>query len=154
MHHRPTMPPESRGHACAAGTLRRATRSVTRFYDSRLATAGLTTTQFSLLRALERHGGPVPLSHLADEQVLERSSLYRALEPLRREGLVKLNATPGRRAKEVVLTARGRQRIRRALPRWREAQNAFLKQFGRSAWDTLSSQLGAIVDAARETSSA
>lgn len=116
-------------------------------YDHRLAQAGLTTTQFSLLRALQNHGEPVPLARLAEEQVLERTSLYRALEPLSREGLVKLIAERGRRAKKAELTARGRERISRALPHWRAAQHEFLTRFGVSAWGRLSTQLVAIVEA-------
>src|SRR5436309_2855696 len=97
-------PPRDR---CAAGTLRRASRSVSRLYDHRLARAGVTSTQFSILRALERHAEPVPLSALAEEQVLERTSLYRALDPLIREGLVTLAAGNGRRAKVAALTTMG-----------------------------------------------
>ena len=134
---------------CAAGALRRATRSVSRLYDSRLARAGLTTTQFSILRSLERSTLPVPLTQLAKEQVFERSSLYRALEPLRREGLVRLSGEDGRRAKAVALTVRGRQRFARALPYWQEAQDEFLTQFGHNAWSRLSAHLGEIVEAAQ-----
>ena len=94
---------ESSTAVCAAGTLRRATRSITRAYDRCLAAVGLTTTQFSILRAIERHRGPVALSELADEQVFERTSLYRALEPLERDGLVTIGAGKGR-AKSVALT--------------------------------------------------
>jgi DNA-binding MarR family transcriptional regulator len=133
---------------CAAGTLRRATRSVARLYDAELARAGLTTTQFSLLRTLHRHRRPVPLSRLADEQVFERTSLYRAIAPLRREGLVAI--APGRgRANEVRLTAQGRRRIAEALPYWKAAQRAFVGRFGSSAWATLADQLDQIVTVAR-----
>ena len=99
--HRETMP--SPRSICAAGTLRRATRSISRLYDGRLAEVGLTTTQLSILRSLDRAEGPVPLSELAEEQVFERTSLYRALEPLRRQKLVVLSAGRGR-AKAVALT--------------------------------------------------
>jgi DNA-binding MarR family transcriptional regulator len=143
---------QSASNVCAAGTLRRATRSVARLYDSRLARAGLTSTQFSILRALERHEQPVPLSRFAEELVFERTSLYRALEPLRREGLITIAAGTDRRGKEAALTRQGRARIAKALPHWQEAQNAFLEQFGRSAWSTLASNLGEIVDAARAAS--
>jgi DNA-binding MarR family transcriptional regulator len=145
---------ESASTKCAAGTLRRASRSVARLYDSRLARAGLTNTQFSILRALERHEQPVALSHLAQELVFERTSLYRALEPLCREGLVTIAAGSTGRAKEVALTRRGRARIAKALPFWQEAQNAFLEQFGRSAWSTLATNLDEIVEAARTISHA
>ncbi len=138
---------------CAAGTLRRAARSVARLYDNRLAPAGLTNTQFSILRALERHDQPAALSRLAEELVFERTSLYRALEPLHRDGLVTIAKTGGGgRTKEVALTRRGRTRITKALPHWRNAQEAFLEQFGRSAWSTLATSLGEIVDAARAIS--
>lgn len=134
---------------CAAGTLRRASRSVARLYDSRLARAGLTNTQFSILRALERHEQPMELSRLAQTLVFERTSLYRALEPLRREGLITIAAASAGRAKAAALTRQGHARIAKALPYWQEAQDAFLEQFGRRAWSTLVAHLDEIVDAAR-----
>jgi DNA-binding MarR family transcriptional regulator len=133
---------------CAAGTLRRATRSIARVYDGRLASAGLTTTQFSILRALQRHGTPVPLSDLAEELVFERTSLYRALEPMRRQGLVALSPGLGR-AKQAALTPGGIRRIARATPHWTKAQEAFVARFGRSEWSRLASQLVEIVGIAR-----
>lgn len=133
---------------CAAGTLRRASRSVARLYDARLARAGLTTTQFSILRALERHGGPVALTELTAELVFERTSLYRALEPLSREGLVAFSAGRGR-AKAVALTEGGRECIARALPCWQEAQDEFLAQFGEAAWGRVVAELGQIIETAR-----
>ena len=155
-HHQPTpmtqpakLSSEAAGRMCAAGTLRRATRSVARLYDSRLARVGLTTTQFSILRALGQHGEPVPLSRLAEEQVFERTSLYRALEPLRRDGLVKLGGEEGRKAKTASLTARGWRLVERALPHWEEAQAVFLEHVGRPEWARLSAQLVSIVDIAR-----
>lgn len=140
---------ESADNKCAAGTLRRATRSVARLYDSRLGRAKLTNTQFSILRALERREQPVALSRLAQELVFERTSLYRALEPLRREGLITISAGRDRRSKETALTRRGHARIVKALPHWREAQDALLQQFGRSAWSTLAASLEEIVGTAR-----
>ena len=134
---------------CACSTLRKATRAVARIYDSNLGRAGLTTTQFSILRALERHGRPVVLSRLAEELVLERTSLYRALGPLRRQKLVAFGASADRRAKEAGLTRRGEERIAAALPHWREAQQAFLEQFGWSAWSSLALELGAVVQVAQ-----
>jgi DNA-binding MarR family transcriptional regulator len=133
---------------CAAGTLRRAARSIARVYDRRLASVGLTNTQFSILRALERHGTAVPLSALAGELVFERTSLYRALEPMRRDGLIAMS--PGRgRAKHVALTPGGVRRIAKAMPRWASAQETFVARFGRSEWRRLADQLADIVDIAR-----
>jgi DNA-binding MarR family transcriptional regulator len=133
---------------CAAGTLRRAARSIARVYDRRLAPAGLTNTQFSILRALQSHGAPVPLSVLAEELVFERTSLYRALEPMRRDGLVVLSAGAGR-AKQAALTPGGVRRIAKATPYWADAQETFVAQFGRAEWSRLVGQLGDIVGIAR-----
>jgi DNA-binding MarR family transcriptional regulator len=133
---------------CAAGTLRRAARSIARVYDRRLASAGLTTTQFSILVALQRHGTPVALTELAEELVFERTSLYRALEPMRREGLVALSPGLGR-AKQAGLTPGGIRRIARATPHWTKAQETFVAHFGRSEWKRLAGQLVDIVGVAR-----
>ncbi|HEU4786402.1 MAG TPA: hypothetical protein VFS57_03310 [Gemmatimonadaceae bacterium] len=89
------------------------------------------------------------LSNLAQELVFERTSLYRALEPLRRAKLITIAARSTGRTKEAALTRAGRARIAKALPFWQEAQDAFLERFGRSAWSTLVTNLAEIVDAAR-----
>ena len=142
------MPTESAALTCAAGTLRRATRSVSRLYDAHLARAGLTTTQYSLLVSLSRQQAPMPLADLAAEQVFERTSLYRALEPLRREKLIAFSAGSGR-SKLVALTPRGERRAAEARPHWQAAQDAFLQEFGRSAWSGLARQLTELVEAVR-----
>ncbi len=133
---------------CAAGTLRRASRSIARVYDDRLAPAGLTTTQYSILRALERHAEPVALSALAAELVFERTSLYRALAPLLRDGLIAF--TRSGRAKHVHLTAKGRRRAALALPYWKQAQEDFVGRLGKGAWNELAAKLVAIVEIARD----
>jgi DNA-binding MarR family transcriptional regulator len=134
---------------CAAGTLRRASRSLARLYDAYLAPSGLTTTQFSILRTVHRQRGRVALAALADDLVFERTSLYRALAPLRRAGLVSIDAGDDRRTKDVVLTRRAARRISAAMPHWREAQRAVLERFGLSAWHELADDLRQITTLAR-----
>ena len=90
----------------------------------------------------------MPLTDLAAEQVFERTSLYRALEPLRREKLIAFSAGPGR-TKLVALTPRGERRAAEARPHWQAAQDAFLREFGRSTWSGLARQLTGIVEAVR-----
>lgn len=135
--------------ACAAGTLRRASRSLTRLYDQHLAHAGLTTTQFSILRTVQRHGGMVPLATLADDLVFERTSLYRALAPLRRTGLIALRRGAERRTRDVLLTARAARKITAAVPHWAAAQQAVLEQFGTDAWPKAASGLARLTMIAR-----
>jgi len=115
---------------CACTTLRKASRAVARLYEGHLAEAGLSATQFAILRALERRGIS-NLRPLADELVMERTSLYRAIAPLERSGLVVTEAdSSDARARRASLTAAGRQRIAMALPHWQAAQRTFIARFG------------------------
>jgi DNA-binding MarR family transcriptional regulator len=121
----------------------------TRLYDEHLGRAGLTTTQFSILRTVQRNGGRIPLVDLAADLVFERTSLYRALRPLRRAGLVRLGAGLDRRARHVTLTPRADRCIDRAMPHWAAAQRLVLDGFGAVAWSTLARRLGALAAIAR-----
>ncbi len=144
---------ESAVTTCVAGTLRRASRSIARVYDARLSTIGLTTTQFSILRAIDKHDAPMPLSQLARDLVFERTSLYRALAPLERDGLVTLSVG-ARRAKHATLTTMGARRVKQATPLWLEAQEEFLAHFGKAAWNGLSAQLIEVLDVGTSMGSA
>jgi MarR family len=63
---------------CACATLRRAASAVTAAWPS-----GLRITQFSILRKLA-HLGPLPVTRLAAEAALDRSTMGRKLNPLER----------------------------------------------------------------------
>ena len=82
----PLMPFEA---PCACSTLRRATRALTAMYDAALAASGLRITQLSVLSALARLG-PLPVTRLAAEVALDRSTMGRNLDPLERRGLVRI----------------------------------------------------------------
>ncbi|MEL6060177.1 MULTISPECIES: MarR family winged helix-turn-helix transcriptional regulator [unclassified Methylobacterium] len=108
--------------SCTCSALRRATRALTAAYDAALKPAGLRVTQFALLRYLDRLG-PIPVTRLAAEAALERTTMGRNLDPLKRRGLVAI--TPGAedpRARIVSLTGAGREALAAATPYWREAQ--------------------------------
>ncbi|HTM23659.1 MAG TPA: MarR family winged helix-turn-helix transcriptional regulator [Vicinamibacterales bacterium] len=138
---------------CVAGTLRRASRSVSRLYDVHLARAGLTTTQLSILRTVQRHGGRMALAQMAADLVFERTSLYRALTPLRRAGLITIRTGTDRRTKDVALTAKAHRCIAAAMLHWAAAQRVVLDRFGRTAWAAVASgltQLAAITQSAQQ----
>jgi DNA-binding MarR family transcriptional regulator len=119
-----------RPEECTCLAVRQAARHVTQFYDRRLAASGLRTTQFSILAKL-RQQGPMTINTLADEMVMDRTTLGRNILPLQREGL--LSVTPGRkdrRSKELRLTEAGVERLREAREGWREAQAQFAAAFG------------------------
>jgi DNA-binding MarR family transcriptional regulator len=130
---------------CACTSLRKAARAVARHYEEHLGRAGVTATQFAILRALERARGPRAMSRLAEDLVMDRTSLYRAVTPLLSGKLVAFAGAPDGRTKTLVLTGAGRRRIARALPRWREAQAGFLGRIGTPRWRSLAPVLAEVV---------
>ncbi|MCJ2133155.1 MarR family winged helix-turn-helix transcriptional regulator [Methylobacterium sp. J-026] len=107
---------------CTCSALRRATRAVTTAYDAALRPSGLRVTQFAILRLLDRLG-PTPVTRLAAEAALERTTMARNLDPLERRGLVRIAAGEAdARERVVVLTEPGRAAIAAAMPHWRAAQ--------------------------------
>jgi DNA-binding MarR family transcriptional regulator len=136
MHETPRIP-------CACTTLRKASRAVSRVYDGALAEAGVTTPQLAILRAVGRADG-LALSRLAEELVMDRTSLYRAIEPMIRQGWLRVEAAESGRAKHVFLTEAGRRREAAAAPLWEAAQAAVIGSLGVERWADLSRSLAAL----------
>ena len=84
---------------------------------------------------------------LADLLVMERTTLYRALTPLERQGWVLISGGKGR-AKCAVLTGRGRQALSAAAGAWESAQRKLLGALGTKEWTTLEGSLARLVSAA------
>lgn len=126
---------------CACSALRQVTRAVSRHYEACLAPTGTTTTQYSILRYLQREG-TTPLRHLADALELERTSLYRAIAPLEEGGLIAVRVDPcDARVKRASLTRKGAARIEKVRPYWERAQETFLAAVGDLEWTRVSTRL-------------
>jgi DNA-binding MarR family transcriptional regulator len=137
----PLMPQET---PCVCSTLRRATRAVTAMYDAALAPSGLRITQFSVLVVLGRLG-PLPVTRLAAEVALDRSTMGRNLDPLERRGLVRIKAGDvDQRERVAHLTAAGERAIETARPHWRAAQERIATLVSPFAIRSLADQLDAL----------
>ena len=95
---------------CNCFAVRSAARHVTQLYDQLLAPIGLRVTQFSILAKLKRRG-PLTINALADDMVMDRTTLGRNILPLERDGLIDAQETSreGRRPERTVysITAAG-----------------------------------------------
>jgi DNA-binding MarR family transcriptional regulator len=131
----------SKQRTCVCVNLRRLARATTQLYDEALAASGIKVTQYSLLCAVEREQ-PVAISALAEELDLDRTTLARNLNPLRRDGLIVLRAGADKRVTEVTLTAAGRNAIRRARPAWERAQAQVTAKIGTQRLAMLSELAG------------
>ena len=132
--------------ACACTTLRKASRAVTRAYDDALAANGMTTAQFAILRHIAR-GEPLALSRLAEQLVLDRTSLYRALAPIEARGWVGV-AAGGGRTKLASLTVAGRAAIDAAEVDWEGVQARIVGAMGKDKWMELEAALQAVTELA------
>jgi DNA-binding MarR family transcriptional regulator len=107
--------------------------------------AGLRTTQYGILSKLKRQG-PMSISALAAELVMDRATLGRNARPLERDGLIAIEPDPrDRRSKVLRLTRTGENRFERAHKNWAEAQQRFEDAYGRKKATELRRSLRAVI---------
>jgi DNA-binding MarR family transcriptional regulator len=124
---------ESPPEICNCSALRQAARHVSRYYDGALAPFGLGLNQYAVLARLARLG-PRTVQELADNLVMDRSTLGHLLRPLERRGLLRLETSgQDRRQRRIVLTAAGDALQRDARRAWERMQRHFETAFGVAA---------------------
>jgi DNA-binding MarR family transcriptional regulator len=120
--------------ACTCGSLRKASRRISQFYDAALAPVGIKSTQFSILAEVERGSaaGSLSMCELAAAMVMDRSTLGHNLRPLERDELLILRPSlADRRKRYVELTRKGKALLQRARHSWRRAERRFENIFGK-----------------------
>jgi DNA-binding MarR family transcriptional regulator len=139
------MPTEPLPTDCNCFAVRSAARHITQFYDQCLAPIGLRTTQLAVLTRLKRLG-PLTINALADDMVVDRTTLGRNILPLERDGLIRIEpSTSDRRAKELHLTKAGEKRLQAGVKRWSQAQAQFEATFGTKRAEEMRALLRAVV---------
>jgi DNA-binding MarR family transcriptional regulator len=133
---------------CNCFAVRSASRHVSQFYDQFLIPVGLRTTQFSILAKLKRRG-PLTINTLAEEMVMDRTTLGRNILPLERDGLIQVEPVlTDRRAKELHLTNAGEKRLQAGFKAWANAQSQFEVTFGAKRAGELRAMLRSVVASA------
>ncbi|TPJ36756.1 MarR family winged helix-turn-helix transcriptional regulator [Mesorhizobium sp. B2-8-3] len=131
---------------CNNATLRRAARSLGRFYDDALAPSGLKGTQFGLLFQIHVSNEPA-MSIVADALIMDLSALGHTLKPLIRDGYVEtFPDTNDRRVKRLRLTRQGQAKLDEALKLWSVAQRQFEDKVGAERATKLRAALDAVAD--------
>ena len=104
-------------------------------YDKALAPTGLKMTQYGILREISFGGAALPtMRELAEELVVDRSTLGQNLRPLERDGLITILTDPrDRRSRLIALTKRGMAKLHDAADYWETAQNHFEEVVGEKA---------------------
>lgn len=129
--------------ACVGHNVRAAARAVTQHYEAAFRDAPLRFTQFSILAKLAGLG-PSTVRTLADELVVDRTTLTRNLVPLERHGWVRSEAGTDRRERIVHATREGIDALQRTFPIWELAQRRLLAVLGERRWDGLRADLSVL----------
>jgi DNA-binding MarR family transcriptional regulator len=127
---------------CACTTIRKASRALSRVYDEALASVGLTVGQLGVLRAIGRGAKDgEPLSRLAETLVMDRTSLYRALSPMVKQGWLHIKDGRKGRTKVVLLSKAGTRATAESARLWEAAQSRVIGEFGVDRWVALQNAL-------------
>ncbi len=106
---------------CIADKLRLLNRMITNLYDEALRPAGITTSQMNILVVVARYDTATP-GQVGRWLHMERSTLSRNLDRLRKQGLLAATTAGRGRALELRLTAEGTRALQKGLPHWRRVQ--------------------------------
>jgi DNA-binding MarR family transcriptional regulator len=139
--------------SCTCTDIRRVARKLTSLYDSALAPAEITITQYSLLANIGRAG---ELSHtvLAERLGMDRTTLTRDLRPLIEAKWVAVGSGEDRRQRLLQLTAAGKRKLNRSYPLWEKIQSQFISEIGVQSLQELRTLLRLAESAVASASSA
>ena len=147
----PSAPDSSRAQAqtCVCYNARKVARAVTRLYDDMLRPSGLRATQLTLLMVIDAMGKP-SITQLAEQLVMDRTTLARDLRPMEAAGWVAVAPGDDRRMRIVRLTPAGGDALKGALPLWRAAQAVLVDGgVGADEWDRLRGDLARLITLAQ-----
>jgi DNA-binding MarR family transcriptional regulator len=120
-------------HPCACTSIKKLSRVLGRTYDAALAASPINVTQLAVLRCIDRRRKE-PLMHVAEELEMDRSSLYRSLNPMVRDGWVRITHGADARSCTAVITSKGYRLLDEANEGWKRAQTRVIERFGRQQW--------------------
>ena len=132
---------------CACTTVKKLSRVLGRFYDAEISAAGMNVTQLAVLRVIARRSGE-PLIRIAEELEMDRTSLYRAIAPMIRDGWLSSTEGTDARFRTAHITNTGRKILKDANRRWKKVQAHVTSCFGRKKYAALVSELNRLADCA------
>jgi DNA-binding MarR family transcriptional regulator len=118
---KPRTPADIIARDCIAVRVRALNRAVTALYDDALRPHGLRVGQLNLLVAIARFGTARP-GALCRVLRMEKSTLSRDVDVMRRHGWLEVEESAGGRARPLRLTPAGQALLEAVLPAWRAAQ--------------------------------
>ena len=106
---------------CLAVRVRLLNRTITAIYDAALRPLGLTTGQLNILVVIARRG-PMSPGEVARRLNMEKSTVSRNIERMRKNGWLTATAADAGRTQQLTLTRPGKALLEKSVPAWEEAQ--------------------------------
>ena len=131
---------------CCCFNMRKVMRAVTQFFDRYLEPANIRSTQFTLLVALSSINAKT-LTEIAENLVMDRTTLTRNLKPLEKLELINTVQPLDKRSKAYVLTEKGKEVVMKAVPLWEEAQDNIVNVLGAEKYIHIVKELEAVLRA-------
>lgn len=110
------------GGECLAMRSRLIGRTITGIYDDALRPVGITAGQLNILAVILRRG-PVSPGEVASYLNIEKSTMSRNVDRMKRNGWIAVRTGESARSKELEITESGTRILAEAEPLWRVAQD-------------------------------
>jgi len=114
---------------CIAVRMRMLNRMVTSIFDESLRVLSIKVSQLNVLMVVAKRG-PMNSAEVGRVLHLEKSTLSRNLERIRKRGWIEVVEGTNARNHLMQITARGRRLVEKALPLWKKAQKTTQEALG------------------------
>ncbi len=124
------------------------TRQVDSAFDQALSPVGITGRQLGLLMTLA-HNPPLNVNRLAAAIGSDASTVPRAIRPLLRQALIKVETGKDRRERLISITPAGMSLLIKAVPYWAKLQRGIIDSLGETELATVLGYLNNIGNISR-----
>jgi len=125
---------------CACFNIRKSARVITQQFDTALQPIQLRATQFTILAVLSAQSG-ITLTELANDLLMDRTTLTRNLRPLEKQELISTKPGEDKRTRLIDLSEKGKSRLEEAIPIWKQSQKRVTEYMGKNRFDDFLSEL-------------
>ena len=115
--------------SCVCISLRKAANHISKLYDHELSSLHIKITQYSTLKNIKDLGNPT-VNDLSRKLDLERTTVLRNLDKLRKVDLISYKKNDISKIKVITLTVNGIKKLKEAEVIWEKTQQKFLNAFG------------------------
>ncbi len=122
------------GISCLNMSLRRTSRLITTYYDTMLKPSGLRITQFTVIMSIayKKNQSITELARITD---IDRTTLQRSLEILKRDGLILMGKKEIGNVSSLSLTKKGEVQLTKGIELWQHAQDVVQEKLGKSGFE-------------------